>query len=392
MYYSSILILVLIVGFSMVAAFYELRKMLPRKAVVGKKKRAMLEQVLKKPVDYISEPIVDHPVIPFLIFGIHYDKDIVIVSKHPDWNMHEYSLLNLPDGDCWMMKDSKEGSLDQCVTIQRTDIIDWVPEIPLEIAFKPIKIEDRGNEEWEDISFTYENFHGEQVDISYKGKKALRSLKKRNGSTMGHSRNQLIAILDLPERSFGKKAEMTYNSKSYPIKKILGLKSFNMMLSQTQGGISTGAYAQYQEDSKIKTKHKNARETIQDWTLEGKVLEQKSPFRTQQYHFCEDEPYELISANVQLWNNSKKAFNITFYPALPDFRKEFRGKHIAIFVMDVNGQQGHGIGKIHSYWQDKKLIIDFFPENPQWITDRPLRQVITFENNNVNVKAFMRQN
>ncbi len=365
--------------------FRNLLKMLPKKAVLSTKERAALERLpASSPIVYTSPPLVEFPVIPFQVFATHYEKDIVIVTKHPDWNMHEFSWINFPDGGFWMIKDSREGTLEQVVTTSRENIADLLPEIPLDIAIQAIKITDNSDADWQDISFEYENFNGELVKAHYKGRQKLKDLKKRNGSTMGHSRDHVMAVLDLPKRRFGKKASITYNAKKYPIKKILGIVDFNMMLTQTQAGLSVGKFSLFQNENTIQTRHFTPSETMQNWTWSEGVLQQKNKFRTQKYLFdYEQDSYQLRSISVELWDKKEPAFQISFFPPLPDYRRRFEGVCTAQFVMDVNGQENHGIGQVKSYWKGTQLFIDIIPENPWWLTDRPIRQIIEFKTNEV---------
>ena len=212
---------------------------------------------------------------------------------------------------------------------------------------------------------------------------------------MGHSKNQLLAILDLPYRQFGKQASVTYNDVAYPVKKLLGIQKFTMALQQTQGGLSSGQLQWYKEKNQLKSKHNNARQTVQDWTMVEKekqvILQQKNTFRILSYQFDQQaDNYCLKSAHVQLWNKKEAAFSIEFFPALPDFRRKFEGEQVAKFVLDINGQMGHALGEITSYWENDQLLVEIIPEKPWWTEDRPMLMTIGFENGGVDVDCQMK--
>ena len=398
---KNILLIISIIFFSLSSC--GLKKMLPKKAVLSETKRKELLDKKFHPVNYTGEAKVNFPIIPFPVFGITYDQDIVIVTQHPEWNMHEYAKILLPeDKEMWLMKDSREGSLDQYLSINDAGLLDMVPEIPLETSVQDIKVKDKSDDKNLDISFGYTNLLNEEVEVYYRGSKKLGKLKKRNGSTMGHSKNQVMAVLDLPYRNFGKKATVTYNDKHYPVKKLLGIKNFQMLLQQTQGGISKGTYRiKDHKGTHFTTYHdNNVKEEIEqfwdeNFQQEHQLLfaEQKNKYRSQTYAYVVEEAnhYLLQSATIQIWNYKEPAFKITFSPPLPDLRKKFEKTYESDFVMDINGQKNHGIGKVKCYWQDKDhVIVEIIPQQPWWIADRPMKSVVEFKGSKeVEVKCFM---
>jgi hypothetical protein len=110
--------------------FCGISKMLPSKPVM-KEDSAFLDLKNKTPDYSYGDQLCDIPVIPFQIFGVTYAQDIVLVSKHPEWDMHEFSRIDLPDGtSTWIVKDSKKPTLDQYLTTSSKELIQWLPEIP----------------------------------------------------------------------------------------------------------------------------------------------------------------------------------------------------------------------------------------------------------------------
>ena len=101
----------------------------------------------------------------------------------------------------------------------------------------------------------------------YSGKTKFKKERKRNGSTMGHSKNQLLAILDLPNSNFGKKAKISYDGKVYPVKRILGILPFKMLIQQTQGGISSGTFKLQHKTNDLLTSIHGRENISQDWDL-----------------------------------------------------------------------------------------------------------------------------
>ncbi|MGB1018050.1 MAG: hypothetical protein ACPGVH_03185 [Chitinophagales bacterium] len=389
-----------IIFFSFLLQSCGLLKMLPKKPVLSEKERLTYEKetiVNNNEIKYSGERKTDFPVIPFQMFGITYAKDIVIVTKHPKWNMHEYAKLDLPGNKhVWLMKDSEEGTLDQFLTTNQAEVVKLLPEIPLKTSIQEDMIIDVvSNGDSLKAHFEYTNALDEKVVVDFENTKPLSILKQRNGSTMGHSKNQVAVLLDLPYRQFVDSSKITYNNTFYKTKKLLGLVSFQMLLEQTQGGLSTGSFSMTSNKNAAKTLH-NKTNIEQNWNLfyteENQFkLYQKNELRSQNYFFDKkDDHFFLTKANVIPWNTETAAFEINFFPALPDFRYYFEGKHTSEFIMDINGQKNHGKGTISAYWDtEKDLIIEINPTAPWWLKERPMINKIHFEDGKVSIDCSM---
>ena len=57
---------------------------------------------------------------------------------------------------------------------------------------------------------------------------------------MCHSKDALLAVLDLSHRTFGRRSEVSYNGEIHSTKRLLGMVPFHMALQQTQGGLASG--------------------------------------------------------------------------------------------------------------------------------------------------------
>ena len=147
----------------------QLKTVLPKGPALGIEKRQALVDIKKPSYTYTSENVVDFPVIPFQIWALTYDLDIILVSDHPTWNMHEFAMIQTIDGPKWLMKDAYEGSLDQVVTADIDDIQTWLPELPITRKKYPVRVVDRSNTRDLDLEFEYYNHEDELVRAFYKG-------------------------------------------------------------------------------------------------------------------------------------------------------------------------------------------------------------------------------
>jgi len=93
----------------------------------------------------------------------------------------------------------------------------------------------------------------------------------------------------------------------------------------------------------------------------------------------EDSILELRSIQVDTWGSAVPAFSVTFNPALPDMRRQFGGRAVSQFVMDVNGQQNFSSGTVEATFGDAggKLVVT--PDAPSWAEDRPMISTINFK-------------
>lgn len=361
-----------------------IKKLLPLREITSKELNQIQQDFSHKNVEYISLPITEIPIIPFQIFAVPYKLDIVLVSDHPNIDMHEFALIDLPYGKTWIAKESQKGSLDQSIYTDDKRIETLFPEIPLPIQQCEMRIIESRKDQELDVTFEYTNLNGDSVEAHYHGSTLLKTLKKPNGSTMGHSKNQVMALLDLSSRSFGRKAEIQYNGEKAKIKKILGIRPFQMMLKQTQAGLSVGSKSIIERDGEI---HSEQGEMIKSEKWAIKSLDTMLSFHTKnvarkiEYNFSKNQSdLQFSNASIQYWNHRHKTMDISVYPPLPDLRRKFILSHSSKFVIHVN-EKALGYGRIEVSWKSLNEVAPYIeiliiPEHPWWIKERPMTTII----------------
>jgi len=115
----------------------------------------------------------------------------------------------------------------------------------------------------------------------------------------------------------------------------------------------------------------------QVWTREedgeGVHWSTRSALRTITWSFrARGEHLEAYRARVRAWNGDHDACTVHFDPPLPDARARFAGAQESWFIIDVNGQRAHGLGRVRSQWDQGVMQLAVMPETPSWTTDRPL--------------------
>jgi hypothetical protein len=294
--------------------------------------------------------------------------------------MHEYAVLRTPERDVWIAKDARAGVLEQLVTVDLGDPEAWLPELPVAKRAGRLEVVDRSHDEWLDVDLAYENFDGQRVELSYVGVGPRTLQRDRNGSTMGHSRDAVYAVLDLSHRDFAERATLRFDGERVAMSRILGLVPFQAVLQQTQGGFAIGHYVEAPTADGFTTTHdtySGGTRTLA-WTLEpsedGVDAVQRGDFRTLRYRFRRDgDALELASIMVEQWGRAAPTVAVTLEPPLPDLRRRFRGQATSAFVVDVNGQHSHAVGRLEAAWEGGEVVVELVPVAPWWTLDRPMR-------------------
>lgn len=330
-------------------------------------------------VDYTSSAS-GPPVMPLQGFGAAYDLDLVLVSKHPRWNMHEYARIHSPQGPVWMCKDAEEGSLNQSIIADVDGLEAWLPEIPVVKRRGAVKVKENLTETSIEVSLQYQNFDGEAVEVYFEGPWPTGPQKHRNSSTMGHSREVLLAGLDVSHQGFARRASMTIDGKPVPLVRIAGLVPFKVSLIQTQAGLTTGQWTQRVMDGHVETTHAGG--LVQRWVVEEEEAEvhliQRDPLRTLTYVFDKvGEALELRCLKVEQFERSVPTATVLFNPSLPDVRRGFTGVARSEWVLDINGQESHARGQVEVRSESAGCELAILPIAPDWTCDRPMRARVT---------------
>lgn len=347
------------------------KEMRPEGPVMGQEARdAYLGSA--SPAVYSGASTAEVLVIPTLPWGAHYDLDLVLVSTHPSWNMHEYAQVSTPSGPIWIAKDAREPIREQSIVADIDDIHDFMPELPVPRRSGPVVVDDRSTDKRVDLTLSYTNLDGEPVVVDYRGPRPHTRVKKRNGSTMGHSKQVALATLDLPKRDLAGRARMQINGQQVPLERLAGVVPFAMALEQTQGGLASGSFVTQAVGDGFTTlvvgedgpRALSWQPNATGWFTESEVrtlgVEVRGGSR------------EITALTATAWDGEQPMVRVVFEPALPDLTRAFTGEVTGRFVIDTNGQQAHAVGRYvaSSTGQEGRLALR--PEAPWWVTDRAM--------------------
>ena len=365
------------------ATIQTIERMSPGGPVMSAEELAVFEMVAPAQVAYTGEPLIEAPVVPLQVFGIYYSVDVVLGSKHPDWDMHEYARLDTPDGPIWMAKDADQQFV-QTVIAELDDIEQWAAEVAVPRQVGVVEVEDRSEGRITDITLRYTNINGDPVEVEVRSKMPKKPPKLRNGSTMGHSQQAVAVILDLERFGHGGRVKMTIDGERQRMKRILGFYRMQFLLQQAQGGFSQASYRITGDgdetlhiDRPLSTPWPTS--ASEDWeqSTEGglTLLRYDSSYTVQT---CAMSEGGLAWAEVAQHGREQPIFRASFSPALPDVRRPFEGVVTANFRMDINGQEGHGTGIVAAQWIDGAVHLEVLPTAPWWLESRPLHSEVSY--------------
>lgn len=359
-----------------------LRNVLPGPPVVVGAERAAFDTFQAAPVTYTSPPSDAPPVIPLQVWGLRYALDVVLETQHPDWIMHEYARIDLPGATppfIWVAKDAGNDFV-QTITSGVADIRAWLPEVPVPRHAGSVTVVDRSEGGTADLRFQYTNPHGQAVDAHYRGPMPTEPASPRNGNTMGHSRPSLGALLDIHLYAPGGQAEMSIGGQPQRIRKLLGLYPMKFLLAQTQGGYAVADFTEAAAPGGFTLTRPGPdaaswpTAAVESWEGTDGWVVRPGPVTTLRYHF---NAGELDRAEVVQVGVGAPVTRVVFQPAVPDLRRRFDGTAVSRFVVDIAGQDGHGVGHVAARWEGDAAVLDIVPEAPRWFADRPMRTRVT---------------
>lgn len=344
-------------------------------------------------VRYLDEARQAVPLLPVQIFGLFYGLDIVVVSRHPDWDMHEYARVDLPDGALWLAKDSRSGSLVQGIVADLDDIDTWLPEVPVPRRQGVVQVEGEGAQKGDgrrvDLRIAYENLDGQQVQVEVRGTVKKKPPPRRNGSTMGHSAQAAAVALDLQRFGSAGRTRMRFDGERVGVRHLLGIYPMRFLLEQVQAGLVVTDMVQRAEEDGLRVQRPGPgatdpvtgqpgwpTATAQDevWTVRAEdgetLVELQGPVTTLRYAFVDGE---LVRAEVWQVEREDPVLRLFLHPALPDLRRRFEGQADSTLEVEVGGQPGHATGTLSARWTDADTVsLDFQPTAPWWFADRPM--------------------
>jgi hypothetical protein len=326
------------------------------------------------------------PVLPFAVFGLHYDKDVVIQTNDPSVDMLEIIMLKVPPhiaegGEVWFAKTSAEGGV-QSLFSHLPEMATWMPGVnaPRFPMPEEFSVGFLAGDQEEEINLQFPLPDGRELHAYARFSTDPPHPRKTNSSTFNHSQDVAMALLEVSAKDIHIQASLSIGGQAQPLKRALGLIPIKAYLEQTQGGITTASMrVEAINESHIRLIRPLPGDT---WAVPGEevcdIEEQKlicrGPLATTTYHFHDGG---LASAVVHQWSG-EEVFRIQLDSPLPNLAKAFKGMQKRRFVADVGALKGAGIGEISAEKRGDTVIVNIHPEAPRWFAERPMRSTIHF--------------
>ncbi|HDS09961.1 MAG TPA: hypothetical protein ENN73_07015 [Firmicutes bacterium] len=312
-----------------------------------------------------------YPVFPFSIFFISIREEIFVELEHEHW----WTLEICNFGGEWFVLDAI-ASGEQFLGVDKGMPCEIYLNLPV-IKFEPgLQVMKSGNA----YNVMYTSIDGENIRIDFIIKSKPIKLKRRNGSTMGHSDNLIWALIDIEELRLGKASVIIDNEEAEPKYLIPKIIQKSFLIKQTIAGIPQSDEVEmslinseemhgFVIDSQDKT----------SVTWKGEVYNQ---FETR-YNFIKsgDDYLELFAIEGRFEGDEIVKFE--FFPALPDLRyinpeHEWSGK----FSVSLNGIFGYSTGSVEVVNESGVIYCTLFPEYPYWASNRHIRSRIRYQGEN----------
>lgn len=359
---------------------YGLSHYLPRGPSLDAASRQHWLGQAQSPVTYTGPPRLPFPVLPFQVFALRYEVDIVVETNHPTWRMHEFARLTVGERELWMIKDA-DGQGVQTVSADLPQITQWFPEIPVPRHATVVDVHDMSTAEVLHLYLTYTNPRGEVTTLACQSPWPPGKTAKRNSSTFNHSQTAVAAILDIPARQTRRvKVSVSYDGQQARIRRILGLVPVQALLEQTQAGfavasmrLSRGAEQSIVIERPIPG-HPWPTTAREEWIIASHRLYHCNLSTIWNYHF---EQREMTTATVYQVGDPKALLQIRLSAPLPDLSRPFAGCVKRHFVMEINGQT-HGHGWLRAASHGETAVLDIRPTGPRWLATRPMRTRLRF--------------
>ena len=345
----------------------KLSEMLPDGPVLDAAQLSAFDAPAASGVTYTGAPLVNFPVLPLQVFGLHYDVDIVLVSQSPDWDMHEYARVSTPTGPVWLAKDADTRRV-QTIVSDLPDLGALAPEVPIERFERPMTVQDRSEGDHIDMELGYTNSKGQPVKVSYRERMAL-----------------VAVVLDLSRFKHGGRARVTIDGHRWRLDHLLGFYSQKYLLVQTQGGVVVTRFREQATESGFSLTRPDPADLAwpthsnEQWTVSSQGDEQRACSEGGLTALCyRFRDGEWLGAEVRQAGQDQPVFVMRLSPALPDLRRPFDGVATSHFTFDVGGQEGHGAGLVSARWEGDRVLVSLIPQAPKDLVRRPMEGSVAF--------------
>jgi len=357
-----------------------LSEILPGRAVLDAAGAAAFVPPLPSPAAYTGPPAGAVPALPIQVFGLFYELDLVLVSQHADWHMHEYARVSTPDGPLWLAKDSRTDRV-QIITTDRADATSILANVPVPRRVAPLSVVDRSAGRRVDVRLETSTPAGEPVVVEARGRLPSRPPGARNGNTMGHSHQAVAAALDIA-RMGPIDARLSIGGRPQRFRRLLGLVPFRFALAQAQAGFAVASYVQRPAEGGFLLERPGLSpedpvtgapgwpvQATERWSVTAAQLHHSDGLTDTTVHLVDGGVSRIV---LRQHGRADPVLDLWVRPALPDLRRPFATPVESAFRLDVNGEVGHAAGRIRVTPEGGGHRVEILPDAPAWMAGRPI--------------------
>ncbi len=319
-----------------------------------------------------GNPVVDPPVLPFPVWGLHFDEELVLeLVDHPTWRMIEIVRLQLPDRGVWFTLDSHRCGRQWAGVPAGNEAYASgfpAPTFPSDLVAERSQTTDRLRYRAEWTMRT-----GERIAVEADSPLPLKPIPLRNGNAMNHSQETALAVIDLELRRAAR-VRATIDGESWRV----GALSRGFLV-QTAAGLMEGTRTLHGTDQGGLRADAGSQTTDyrREATTGGFSLVADGPLATERWRF-EEAADRAHLAEVVLEGAEAELLRLRFNPPLADLRLLPAGRSTHRMTASVHGRPGYMSAQVHITPVDAGIEVQVLPLRPRWTRQRPVLSRIHF--------------
>jgi hypothetical protein len=360
---------------------------------------------------YDGEPQVPWPVLPFRLWGLDFDEEMLFeLRSDPRYAMVEVARVFDRAGQERFFALLAEHDGKQTVIVGDDEAWDLAETFPAPRFRGALRVVRLASEERVEYDAAFKLPDGRLLQFTAHSPRRGQVPGKRNGNAMNHSADRVMAVIDLEESNWTRPAVFIEGSR-VPVRWLAPFVPFAWRLQQTAGGFSFGGVnmapadgagaagatggaaggspgpflAAWIDDTSAPIPfeiHRNGK----DLDIVGRDRLVDLVYR---FEALSDRglsgPVELKSAEVR--HGATRPFHVEFRPWLPDLRWPLRAKHESTMYAGSNGQMVYMQGKVETWFDGERPVLDLRPLMPFWACERPIRNRFQFLGDRVRLRA-----
>lgn len=319
-----------------------------------------------------GEPAAEPVVLPFRIWGLHFDEELVLeILDHPTWRMIEIVRLQLPDRSVWFTLDSHRCGRQWVGVPEGNEA--YASGFPAPTYPSDLEVERTATDRLLHYEARWTLQTGERLEVKADTPLPLKPIPLRNGNAMNHSQETALAVIDLEARR-PSKVDATIDGEA---RRVSALS--RGILVQTAAGLMEGSRTlRVAEDGGIVAETAQGaipyrRETTED----GFELVAELPLSTERWHFIERDGAAHLDA-VVLQGTDDELMRLRFNPPLPDLRVPATAPTTSRVAVSIHGLPGYMAAEVHVVPSDGGTEVRVEPLRPRWARRRPVFSLIRF--------------